>query len=64
MSKERKRTKKPIETDPATAERVRSHEQFEESLEKKGDLEEDHSARLEPEETRHETPPGTEQMAG
>jgi poly(A) polymerase Pap1 len=64
MSKDRKQIKKPIKTDPATAKRVRSHEQFEKALDRKGLLEDDQSIRIEPEEIRHETPPGTEQMAG
>lgn len=64
MSDERSGEKKPIKTDPATAERVRVHEQFEKMMAEKGLLEEDHSLRLEPEDVRHEEPPGTEQSAG
>ena len=52
-----------IKTDPATAERVRSHKRFEESMDEQGLLEDDHSVRLEPEDVKHEEPPGTEQSA-
>ena len=55
---------KPVQTDPATAERMRVHEKFEESMAKKGLLKEDGSLDLEPEQKKHEQPPGTEQMAG
>jgi hypothetical protein len=54
----------PIKTDPATAERVRVHEKFEESMAEKGLLADDHSVRLDPEAVVHEEPPGTEQSAG
>jgi hypothetical protein len=53
-----------IKTDPATAKRVRTQKKFEESMDEKGLLEDDQSLRLEPEDIRHEEPPGTEQSAG
>jgi hypothetical protein len=53
-----------IKSDPTTMERVRVHKKFEKSMDEKGLLDDDHSVRLEPEEIRHEEPPGTEQSAG
>jgi len=52
-----------IKTDPATAERVREHKKFEETMSEKGLLEEDGGLRLEPEDVRYEEPAGTEQTA-
>jgi hypothetical protein len=64
MKDERKSDPTEIETDPATRERVRVHKKFEESMDEKGLLEDDHSVRIEPEQVRHDQPPGTEQSAG
>ena len=64
MPTDRPRSSKPIETDPATAERVRVHEKFEETMDEKGLLNDDHSVRVERKQVRHEQPPGTEQSAG
>jgi hypothetical protein len=50
--------------DPQTAERVRTHEEFEKSMDEHGLLEEDGGIALEPEDVKHDTPPGTEQTAG
>jgi hypothetical protein len=50
--------------DPATAERVREHEQFERSMDKHGLLGEDGRIGLDPGQVRHDTPPGTEQTPG
>lgn len=51
-------------TDPETAKRVRSHERFEETMSEHGLLEEDGRVALEPEQEKHDTPPGAEQTAG
>ena len=53
-----------IKTDQATAERVRENEKLKETMAKKGLVNEDGSLDLEPEQKKHEQPPGTEQMAG
>ncbi len=64
MEDERSKDATAIKTDRATAERVRVHKKFEETMAEKGLLEDDHSLRLEPEDIEHEEPPGTEQSAG
>ena len=53
-----------VSADPPTAEKVRSHERFEKSMSEKGLLKGDGGLALEPEDVRHEEPPGTEQTAG
>jgi hypothetical protein len=50
--------------DPRTAERSRTHEEFEKSMNEHGLLEEDGGIALEPEDVKHDTPPGPEQTAG
>ena len=50
--------------DPETAKRVREHEKFERSMSEKGLLQDDKGIALEPEDVKHDTPPGTEQTAG
>ena len=57
-------TPEEIKTDPATAERVREHEKFEESMSEKGLLDDEGGLRLEPDDVRYEEPTGTEQTAG
>ena len=64
MADESKNDPTEVETDPATQKRVRQQKKFEETMDEKGLLEDDHSVRLEPDDARHEEPPGSEQSAG
>jgi hypothetical protein len=50
--------------DPQTAVRVRTHKEFEKSMDDHGLLQEDGGIALEPEDVKHDTPSGTEQTAG
>ncbi len=50
--------------DPQTAERARTHEAFEKSMDEHGLLQKDGGVALEPEDVEHDTPPGAEQTAG
>jgi hypothetical protein len=50
--------------DPSTAERVRVQKEFEKTMDKHGLLDESGGVKLEPEQIKHDTPPGTEQTAG